>query len=253
MKIISWNVAGIRAVLKKKALDFVLESDIDVICFQETKAEKEQVKNIDNFTSKFPHQLWNHSKTRKGYSGTAIWSKIPFKSIESPNFDQEGRITVVEFNDYFLVTVYTPNSKADLSRLVERVQVWDMLFREYCNQLKETKPVVICGDLNVIHQDIDIHQPEKHPGNVYAGFTNEERASFTQLLSCGYVDAFRLFNNEPCNYTWWSYMHNARKKNIGWRLDYFLVSTKLKCKIINSEIMNDIYGSDHCPISLELK
>ena len=252
MKIVSWNVAGIRAVLRKNALDFVLESDIDILCFQETKAEKEQVKNIDNFTSKYPYQIWNHSKTKKGYSGTAIWSKYNFKHIESPFFDEEGRITIAEFENFILLTVYTPNAKADLTRLEYRVNEWDMLFREYCNQLNVIKPLIMCGDFNVIHQDIDIHQPEKHPGNIYAGFTNEERSSFTQLLSCGYIDAFRLFSNEPCNYTWWSYMHNARKKNVGWRLDYFLVSNIFKTKIINSEILNEIYGSDHCPISLNI-
>ena len=254
MKILSWNVAGIRAVLRKNALDFALEGEYDILCFQETKAEQVQVKNIDAFKAVYPHQHWNHSKKRKGYSGTSIWSKSPFVStLESPEFDQEGRITTVEFSNFYLVTVYTPNSKGDLSRLSERTTEWDPLFRDYCNSFKCIKPVIICGDLNVIHQDIDIYQPEKHQGNIYAGYTFEERSEFTQLLSSGYIDAFRKFNNNPSNYTWWSYVHNARTKNIGWRLDYFLVDESLQKDVIDSSIESHIMGSDHCPITLNIK
>jgi exodeoxyribonuclease-3 len=255
VKIISWNVAGIRAVLRKNALDFALKGEYDIMCFQETKAEQSQLKNIEQFTRIYPHQYWNHSKTKKGYSGTAIWSKQPFtQTFESPVFDNEGRITSVEYNSFILVTVYTPNSKGDLSRLTERTTEWDPFFREYCNNLKiqHRKPIIICGDLNVIHQDIDIYQPEKHQGNIYAGYTMEERCSFTQLLSSGYIDAFRKFNTDPGNYTWWSYMHNARDKNIGWRLDYFLVDNEIEKNISNSTIENQIFGSDHCPITLSL-
>jgi len=252
MKILSWNVAGIRAVLRKDALDFALKGEYDAICFQETKAEEIQVKNIDLFKSIYPYQYWNHSKKRKGYSGTAIWSKIPFDSLDSPDFDQEGRITTVEYSKFYLVTVYTPNSKGDLSRLSERTNEWDPLFKNYCNYLKNKKPVIICGDFNVIHQDNDIYQPEKHQGNIYAGYTMEERTSFTELLTSGYIDAFRKFNNNPGNYTWWSYMHNARSNNIGWRLDYFLVDISLEHKIIDSTIESNILGSDHCPISLQI-
>ncbi len=253
MKILSWNVAGIRAVLRKNALDFALKGEYDALCFQETKAEEVQVKNIDKFKAIYPYQSWNHSKTRKGYSGTSIWSKTPFIStLESPDFDQEGRITTVEYNNFYLVTVYTPNSKGDLSRLKERTKDWDPLFKTYCNCLKLKKPVIICGDFNVIHQDIDIYQPEKHQGNIYAGYTIEERTTFTELLSSGYVDAFRKFNNNPGNYTWWSYMHNARTKNIGWRLDYFLVDTEIEKNIVDSTIESNILGSDHCPVSLSI-
>jgi len=253
MKILSWNVAGIRAVLRKNALDFSLKGEYDTLCFQETKAEQIQVKNIDSFKSIYPYQFWNHSKTRKGYSGTSIWSKTPFVStLDSPDFDQEGRITTVEYTNFFLVTVYTPNSKGDLSRLQERTEEWDNLFKNYCNGLKFKKPVIICGDLNVIHQDIDIYQPEKHQGNIYAGYTIEERTTFTQLLSSGYIDAFRKFNNNPGNYTWWSYMHGARDRNIGWRLDYFLVDTSIEQCIVNSTIESNILGSDHCPIALHI-
>ena len=254
MKIISWNVAGIRAVLRKNALDFALDGEYDAICFQETKAEQVQVKNIDNFTKIYPYQTWNHSKMKKGYSGTSIWSKKPFVSIvPTPDFDNEGRISAVEYNDFYLVTVYTPNSKGDLSRLPERTNEWDPLFKTFCNNLKCMKAVIICGDFNVIHQDVDIYQPEKHRGNIYAGYTLEERTEFTKLLSSGYVDAFRKFNTEPGNYTWWSYMHGARDRNVGWRLDYFLVDISLEENIISSTIEKQILGSDHCPITLYIK
>lgn len=252
MKILSWNVAGIRAVLKKNALDFSIQEDYDTLCFQETKAEEQQVKLDDKFKEKYPHQLWNSSKTKKGYAGTAIWSKYEFKKHETQEFDIEGRITVVEFNKFILLTVYTPNSKGDLSRLSERTDVWDIQFKEYCNQLKKQKPLILCGDFNVIHMDRDIHQPEKHQGNIYAGYTYQERQRFTELMSCGYTDAFRMFNDEAGHYTWWSYMHNARKKDIGWRLDYFLVDDALKPFINDSKILKEKMGSDHCPITLEI-
>jgi exodeoxyribonuclease-3 len=254
MKILSWNVAGIRAVLKKNALDFVCETvhDYDVLCFQETKAEQIQV-NAEKFKKLYPYQYWNHSKKRKGYSGTSIWSKVPFeRTFDHPVFDDEGRIVAVEFKEFILVTVYTPNSKGDLSRLTDRTTQWDPLFRDYCNDLKTHKPVVICGDLNVIHQDIDIYQPENHQGNIYAGYTVEERSSFQALLDSGYEDAFRLFNNKPGQYTWWSYLHNARSKNIGWRLDYFLIDSRIVQCCNNSSILNKVLGSDHCPITLFL-
>ena len=253
MKLLSWNVAGIRAVLRKNALDFTLNSDYDVLCFQETKAERSQVKDISKFTNEYPYQHWNHSKTKKGYSGTAIWSKQEFKELSSPGFDQEGRITAVEFETFQLVTVYTPNSKGDLSRLDERINIWDALFKIYCDELNQIKPLIICGDFNVIHQDIDIHKPEEHRGNIYAGFTDEERQSFTELLGYGYSDAFRMFNDKEGHYTWWSYMHGARNRNIGWRLDYFLVPDSLKKNTKSSEILKSVIGSDHCPITLNIE
>jgi len=249
--IMSWNVAGIRAVLRKNALDFSLNNnELDVICFQETKAEQVQVKNIDKFINEFPYQIWNHSKKRKGYSGTSIWSKTPFiNTFQTPEFDNEGRICAVEFDKYILLTVYTPNSKADLSRLDERVNDWDVKFCSYCDYLKSIKPLIICGDLNVCHKDIDIYEPEKHRSNVYAGFTNEERTSFSRIIEQGYFDAFREFHNEGNNFTWWSYYKDCRTRNIGWRLDYFLVDNLLKQYCTNSIINKEIYGSDHCPIS----
>lgn len=253
MKVLSWNVAGIRAVLKKGTLEFVLKGEYDVLCFQETKAEEQQVKNVEKYKELYPYQIWNSSKTKKGYSGTAIWSKIPFVStLPTIDFDNEGRVVAVEYEEMYLVTVYTPNSKGDLSRLEERTKKWDTQFREYCNNLKEVKPVVICGDLNVIHQEIDINCPEKHLGNKYAGYTMEERAEFTKLLSCGYFDAFRKFNKSAGNYTWWSYISNARQNNVGWRLDYFVVDDLLNMNCTNSTIERDIMGSDHCPITLTL-
>lgn len=253
MKILSWNVAGIRAVLKKNALDFALKAEYDILCFQETKAEQHQVKNIDALLKIYPHQHWNHSQTKKGYSGTAIWSKVPFvRKFDPPCFDQEGRVTTVEYPDFILITVYTPNSKGDLSRLPERVSQWDPLFRDYCNDLRSFKPVVVCGDLNVIHEDIDIYQPEKHKGNVYPGYTVQERSEFRKFLHTGFLDAFRMFNKDPHNYTWWSYMHKAREKNIGWRLDYFLLDTNLAHMCTSSTIEKNIMGSDHCPITLTI-
>ena len=160
--------------------------------------------------------------------------------------------SVDEYNDFILLTVYTPNSKGDLSRLNERTNKWDVLFKNYCDTLKEKKPLILCGDFNVIHTDKDIHQPEKHQGNIYAGYTYEERQRFTELIGSGYSDAFRMFNETSGNYTWWSYMHNARTKNIGWRLDYFLVDERVKEYITSSKILKEKMGSDHCPITLEV-
>ena len=252
MKIVSWNVAGIRAILKKNALDFTINDEIDIICFQETKAEQTQVKLSSSFLNFYPYQTWNHSKNKKGYSGTAIWSRHPFVSIiPTPHFDTEGRICAVEYTNFYLITVYTPNSKRDLSRLKERIDVWDTNFRQFCNNLDNKKSCIICGDFNVCHKDIDIHKPDQHRGNIYAGFTAEEQTSFDLLLSNSFVDTFRLFNNEGGNYTWWSYIYGARKKNIGWRLDYFLVSQDVKHFVKSSSILKNILGSDHCPIFLD--
>ena len=253
MNILSWNVAGIRAVIRKNALDFTLKKEYDVLCFQETKAEQSQVKNIDQITKLYPFQIWNHSKKRKGYSGTCILSSIPFESVvDTPDFDKEGRITCVEFEKFYLVNVYTPNSKFDLSRLTERIDDWDPNFRRFCNNLNEVKSVIICGDLNVCHTNLDIYDHMKYRLNIHAGFTKDERQSFQILLDTGYIDAFRTVNKDPFRFTYWSYANNARYKNEGWRLDYFLVSKKLSDCIVESTIQSNIYGSDHCPITIKI-
>ena len=253
MKLLSWNVAGIRAVLRKNELDFVLKGEYDILAFSETKAEQKQVKNIEKFKELYPHQSWNSSKTKKGYSGTAIWSKIPFvKVFDPPEFDIEGRVCAVEFKFFYLVNVYTPNSKQDLSRLKERTQEWDPLFKEYCNELKSMKPVIICGDLNVMHKPNDLHNPERHRNNDLAGYTIQGRKTFTELLDSGYDDSFRLFNKESGYFSWWSYFRGSRENNVGFRLDYFLTDKRLADKVMDSTIERYQLGSDHCPITLQV-
>jgi len=250
MKIISWNVNGIRAVLKKGFLDFIKQEKPDVICIQETKAMPEQVEAIlDNY----PYQYWN-SAEKKGYSGTAIFSKIKPISIkndlEIEKHDNEGRVICVELKNYYLVTVYTPNSKRDLSRLDYRTNEWDVDFLNYLKELEKDKPVVFCGDLNVAHKEIDLKNPKTNNKN--AGFTNEERAGFENYIQSGFIDTFRIFNQEPEHYTWWSYMFNSRAKNVGWRIDYFCISECIKNKLQKSIILPTIMGSDHAPISIEI-
>jgi exodeoxyribonuclease-3 len=250
MKLISWNVNGIRATLKKGFNDFLAAQNPDIICLQETKAHPEQVKNLD---SSDYFCFWN-SAEKKGYSGTAIFTKEEpirvFKGIGIE--DNEGRVITAEFADFNLVTVYTPNSKRDLSRLNYR-QKWDQYFCAYLVGLKSKskKPVIFCGDLNVAHKEIDLANPKSNKKN--AGFTPQERAGFDRFVANGFVDTFRHFNVRPHHYTWWSYMHKARARNIGWRLDYFCVSEEVIDKIESSRILADVHGSDHCPVSLVLK
>ena len=251
MKIISWNVNGIRAVLKKGFIEFVNKTKPDIICLQETKAHPDQV---DTILEEYPYQYWN-SAIKKGYSGTAIFSKIQPITIENDlkikEHDQEGRIICCELQNYYLVTVYTPNAKRDLSRLNYRHKEWDVEFLKYLKKLESKKPVIFCGDLNVAHKEIDLKNPKTNKKN--AGFTEQEREGFENYIKAGFVDTFRMFNKDPEHYTWWSYMFNARIKNIGWRIDYFCVSNKIKNKVKKSIILPDVMGSDHAPILIEIE
>ncbi len=249
MKFISWNVNGIRAVLKKGFMDFLEKENPDIICLQETKAHKEQVDiNLEGY----PFDYWN-SAIKKGYSGTAIFSKKqPLSVIYDMDIevhDQEGRVITLEFENYYLVTVYTPNSKRELLRLEYR-QEWDKDFLNFLKELEKKKPVIFCGDLNVAHKEIDLKNPKTNRRN--PGFTDEERASFDNIVDSGFADTFREFNSEGGHYTWWSYMFQARKKDIGWRIDYFCVSEDLKSKLKDAYILKDVLGSDHAPIALEI-
>ena len=251
MKIISWNVNGIRAVLKKNFMEFMNKYNPDIICLQETKASEEQV---DLKLENYPYKYWN-SAVKKGYSGTAIFSKYAPVSVENDlkieKHDMEGRVITFELNNYYLVTVYTPNSKRDLSRLHYRNKEWDVDFLNYLKKLEEKKPVVFCGDLNVAHNEIDLKNPKTNKKN--AGFTLEEREGFNNLVDSGFVDTFRMFNSEEGHYTWWSYMFNARARNIGWRIDYFCASNIIKNKITKSIILPEVLVSDHAPILIEIK
>ena len=250
MKFISWNVNGIRAVIKKGFYDFINEYNPDIICIQETKAHKEQV---DLILPDYPYQYWN-SAVKKGYSSTAIFSKKkPLNIINDMGIeehDQEGRVIALEFEEYYLVTVYTPNSKRELLRLDYR-KIWDKDFLTYMKKLEKVKPVIFCGDLNVAHTEIDLKNPKTNHSN--PGFTDEERGGFTDIVNNGFIDTFREFNKEGGHYTWWSYMFQARTKDIGWRIDYFCISKSLRSKLKSSYILKDIMGSDHAPIVMEFK
>lgn len=252
IKLASWNVNGIRSVLNKGALQSYLdESNPDIICLQETKAQEDQV-DFD-FSELGYYEYWN-SAVRKGYSGTAIFTKIKPLSVTYgigiEDHDQEGRVITLEFADYYLVTVYTPNAKRDLTRLEYR-QVWEDDFLAYLNTLNAVKPIVFCGDLNVAHQEIDLANPKTNTKN--AGFTIEERTKFSRVIEAGYVDVFRYRNPEVTGaYTWWSYMNKARQRNVGWRIDYFVVSPNIIDRIHDVKIRPEVMGSDHCPIELEI-
>lgn len=252
IKLASWNVNGIRSVLNKGALQSYLDdSNPDIICLQETKAQEDQV-DFD-FSELGYYEYWN-SAVRKGYSGTAIFTKIKPLSVTYgigiEDHDQEGRVITLEFADYYLVTVYTPNAKRDLTRLEYR-QVWEDDFLAYLNTLNAVKPIVFCGDLNVAHQEIDLANPKTNTKN--AGFTIEERTKFSQVIEAGYVDVFRYRNPEMTGaYTWWSYMNKARQRNVGWRIDYFVVSPNIIDRIHDVKIRPEVMGSDHCPIELEI-
>lgn len=250
IKIISWNVNGIRAVLKKGFHDFINEYKPDILCLQETKAHPDQVDlNMDDL----PFRYWN-SAEKKGYSGTSIFlNKEPISYVNGlgiKKHDNEGRVITLEFNEYYLVNVYTPNSKRDLSRLDYRYNEWDKDFLIYLKKLEEKKPVIFCGDLNVAHKEIDLKNPKTNKKN--AGFTIEERESFTNYIESGFIDTFREFNQEPDHYSWWSYMFNSRAKNVGWRIDYFCASQSIKKKFIDAYILPDVMGSDHAPVVLEI-
>ena len=251
MRLISWNVNGIRAVIKKGFYDFMEEFNPDIICIQETKAHKDQV-NLE--LEQYPYKFWN-SAQKKGYSGTAIFSKIkPLNEtygLGIDKHDNEGRVITLEFKNYFLVTVYTPNAKRDLSRLDYRSNEWDKDFLKYMKKLDKIKPVIFCGDLNVAHKEIDLKNPKTNHKN--AGFTDEERKGFTNYIKAGFVDTFRNFYKEGGHYTWWSYMFQARKKDIGWRIDYFCVSDRFMKLVSDSKILKYVLGSDHCPVMIEIK
>jgi exodeoxyribonuclease-3 len=249
MKIISWNVNGIRSILKKDALKSIEQENPDIICFQEIKAHPEQV---DKILKDYEHHIWNPAE-KKGYSGTAIFSKIKPLSIKLGKElleDNEGRVIVAEFENFFLVNVYTPNSQRGLLRLSHRLE-WDKKFLKMLKSLENKKPVIFCGDLNVAHKEIDIARPKDNTKN--AGFTVEERTSFDNYISHGFIDSFRHFHpDKKDEYTWWSPMHNARERNIGWRIDYFCASNSLKNRLSSAKILKDIKGSDHCPVEIEL-
>ena len=257
MKIISWNVAGLRARVKKNYLDFLKDEEFDVVCLQETKCEESEITLPEWITEKYPHRFWNSTQgitQRKGLSGTAIWCKEkPIERIETPDFDVEGRIVALEFKKFILVTVYTPNSQGDTSdRFNFRVEEWDQLFLEFMTMLEQVKPVVVCGDLNVAHEDKDVYKPDEWR-NTSAGFYDKERENFKCILDAGYVDTFRMFNQEERQYTYWQQTIPVyRKRNIGWRIDYFIASNALRRNIKSSQIRPDVMGSDHCPITCDI-
>lgn len=253
MKLISWNVNGLRAAVNKGFKEFFEEIDADIFCIQETKMQLEQLDIFMEMIFSGYHQYWN-SAEKKGYSGTAIFTKEEPISVKYglgiEEHDNEGRLITLEFDKFYLVNCYTPNSKRTLERLPYRT-IWENVLREYLQSLDKIKPVIYCGDLNVAHQEIDIKNAKSNIGN--SGFTNEEREKMTILLNSGFVDTFRYkYPDKEDSYTWWSYMANVRAKNIGWRIDYFIVSDRIKEKIEDAGIHSEILGSDHCPIELKI-
>ncbi|MBC1807948.1 exodeoxyribonuclease III [Listeria cossartiae subsp. cayugensis] len=249
MKLISWNVNGLRAAVKKGFLEYFEEVDADIFCLQETKLQEGQIE-LDLPAYK---DYWNYA-VKKGYSGTAIFTKVEPLSVQYglgiPEHDTEGRVITLEFEEFFMVTVYTPNSQAELKRLDYRMTFEDAIL-EYLKNLDKTKPVVLCGDLNVAHEEIDLKNPKTNRKN--AGFSDEEREKFSAFLDAGFIDSFRYFYPDLTDaYSWWSYRMNARARNTGWRIDYFVVSERLKDKLVDAKIHADVLGSDHCPVELEL-
>ena len=254
MKLISWNVNGLRAVINKGFTNFFNSIDADVFCIQETKMQEEQIDNNIKEIFKEYNEYWKKKK-KKGYSGTAVFSKVkPLNvtyGIGVTEHDKEGRIITLEFDKFYLVNCYTPNSKRELERLDYRM-TWEDEIRKYLLQLNTSKPVIMCGDLNVAHEEIDLKNPKTNRRN--AGFTEEERNKMTELLNAGFTDTFRyLYPDKTECYSWWSYMFHAREKNAGWRIDYFIVSNSLKDKIRESYIYSDVMGSDHCPVGLDIE
>lgn len=249
MKLISWNVNGIRACVGKGFLEFFKEVDADIFCIQESKMQAGQLElDLPGY-----HQYWNYAE-KKGYSGTAIFTKKkPLAVVNGmgiPEHDKEGRVVTLEFENFYMVTVYTPNSQNELARLDYRM-AWEDAFLEYLKGLEKTKPVIVCGDMNVAHKEIDLKNPKTNRRN--AGFTDEERDKFSALLESGFVDTFRYFYPEQEGiYSWWSYRFKAREKNAGWRIDYFLVSECLKDKLQDAKILTEVMGSDHCPVEVDL-
>lgn len=254
MKLISWNVNGLRANITKGFETFFKQIDADIFCIQETKMQKEQIDiTIQNIFKKYK-QYWN-SALKKGYSGTAVFSKKePINvtyGIGIEEHDKEGRVITLEYEEFYIVTIYTPNVKRELERLEYRM-IWEDEIRKYLLKLNETKPVIICGDLNVAHEEIDLKNPKTNRGN--AGFTDEERSKMTELLQAGFTDSFRyLYPEKTEEYSWWSYMGRAREKNVGWRIDYFITSKDIEKNIKQATIYSEIFGSDHCPVGLEIE
>ncbi len=249
MKLISWNVNGIRACLTKGFEDFFKREKADIFCIQETKCQKDQI----NLEFEGYESFWN-SAEKKGYSGTAIFTKIkPINvsyGIGKEEHDKEGRVITLEFDNFYVVNIYTPNSKRQLERLDYR-QIWEDEIRKYLIKLNKKKPIIMCGDLNVAHKEIDLKNPKTNRHN--AGFTDEERNKMTELLEAGFTDSFRfIYPNKENAYTWWSYMGHAREKNVGWRIDYFITSKSIERNIKDVFIFSDIMGSDHCPVGLEI-
>lgn len=250
MKCISWNVNGLRACMGKGFTDFFSEIDADIFCLQETKLQAGQI----DLPLPGYHQYWNYAE-KKGYSGTAIFTKAEPQNviygIGVPELDTEGRLITLEFDNFYMVTCYTPNAQRELVRIDHRMR-WDDAFRSFLVSLDQKKPVIVCGDLNVAHNEIDLKNPKSNRGN--AGFSDEERDSFTKTLGCGFTDSFRhLYPTKEGAYSWWSYMFHAREKNAGWRIDYFLVSNRAADQIQDAVIYSDILGSDHCPVGLEIR
>jgi exodeoxyribonuclease-3 len=250
VKLISWNVNGLRSVMKSSLLPYLADEKPDVICLQEIKCCAEDIEQL--WLTRYK-SFWNPA-VKKGYAGTALLSKVPplrvTAHIGKPEHDQEGRVQTAEFDEFFLVNVYVPNSKRDLSRLAYR-QKWDRDFLAYLKNLERKKPVVFCGDLNVAHTEIDLSNPKANVHN--HGFTPEERAGFDAFIKAGFVDSFREFEKAAGHYTWWSVMTNARPRNIGWRIDYFLLSRALRPRLKKAFIRKDVLGSDHCPVGIEIK
>ncbi len=250
MKLLSWNVNGLRAVMKKGFMDFFTSEDPDILCLQEIKLQNGQIDMPDIEY----HQYWNYAE-KKGYSGTAVFTKKEpldaFNGIGNPEHDQEGRVITLEFDDFFLVNVYTPNSQRDLARLDYRMK-WEEDFKKYLLDLDLKKPVIVCGDLNVAHQEIDLKNPKTNHKS--AGFTPQERNKMSELLENGFTDSFRHFYPDAVDqYTWWSYFAKSRERNIGWRIDYFILSERLIPSMTSAFILEKIPGSDHCPVGITLK
>ena len=250
MKLISWNVNGLRACLNKGFLDFFREIDADIFCIQETKLQEGQVQlELPGY-----EQYWNYAE-KKGYSGTAVFTKPKPLNVRfglgKEEHDREGRVITLEYDSFFLTNVYTPNAQRGLARLDYRL-VWDDAFRSFVQELKQVKPVIICGDLNVAHQEIDLKNPESNRKN--AGFTDEERGKFSELLEAGFIDTFRHFYPDKRDaYTWWAYFAKARERKIGWRIDYFLTSQDLEENLVDALIHDQVLGSDHCPVELQVR
>ena len=250
MRLISWNVNGLRACVGKGFLDFFDEIRADAVCLQETKMQPDQLTlELEGY-----QQYWN-SAVKKGYSGTAIFTNMQPLSVKNgmdiPEHDNEGRVITCEFENFYLVTVYTPNAQSELARLDYRM-TWDDAFREFLLELDAKKPVIVCGDMNVAHKEIDLKNPGPNRGS--AGFTDEEREKFTKLLDAGFTDTFRHLHPDLIGaYSWWSYRFKARQNNAGWRIDYFLVSDRIKDKIVTASILPEVMGSDHCPVMLEIE